>query len=190
MEALLAAGADVHAVDHAGRTALHWLAFHCAPEHAPAAVRALAAGGADVNAQDSHGSTPLQVMWACEGYDYQRPDEEVAATGTALLGVGADAGQDFWAGKRMMEVPRGSRAALLGEAAWARRGALVRLRWRLRQAADAAYEAAAALVGLPALQAQVEAAEAEAAAANGRAACAEARAAAAEARLLALGHAV
>ena len=68
---LLAAGADVHAKDELGATALHYAAT-------PGAVSALLAAGADKEAQAARGSTPLA---------YGGLGEEAAL---ALLAAGAD----------------------------------------------------------------------------------------------------
>jgi ankyrin repeat protein len=57
VRALLEAGADVHVADNQGRTPIFDLAYCVYPESA----RLLIAHGADVNHRDQHGNTPLHV---------------------------------------------------------------------------------------------------------------------------------
>ncbi|MBQ6668797.1 MAG: ankyrin repeat domain-containing protein [Deltaproteobacteria bacterium] len=74
----LASGANVHARDNSGWTALMWAAaFNTHPE----VVQMLMAGGADVNAKDKKGGTVL--MWAA----IHNSNSEVVK---ALLKSGAD----------------------------------------------------------------------------------------------------
>jgi len=63
-ELLIAKGADVHAVDGARQTALHW----AAERGSSRAVPLLLAAGADVNARDEVGKTPLHLA-AKEGQE-------------------------------------------------------------------------------------------------------------------------
>jgi hypothetical protein len=80
----------------------------------------------------------------------------------ALLACGAEATPAWWLAVQAAPlVDRPHRPALMFEAAWARRGHLVRLRKRLRQAADAAHELAAELTALPFYQAELAAARAD-----------------------------
>ena len=73
---LLAAGADVDAVDSEGKSALHRMCFYGFPR----AAKPLLEGGANPNLRDSHGYTPLH--WAAM---YNKP-----ATMALLLAHGAD----------------------------------------------------------------------------------------------------
>jgi hypothetical protein len=65
-----------------------------------------------------------------------------------LLAAGAEVGDDFWRGYLVKALPRDGRAALLGEAAWARRGHLCCLRRRVNPNSEqaAADESKAAAV--------------------------------------------
>jgi hypothetical protein len=173
--ALLDAGAVVAADDEGSSSPFRF----CVPSpHAPALIRLLVSAGADVNAQDADDNAPLHYAAAFmlgTSSDTVRHDARIAAH--ELLACGAEATPQFWSDERVTGSSRAHRALLLGEAAWARRGHLVRLRKRLRQAADAAQEEAAnaALVALPALQAELAAARAENAQLISRLAAAEAR---------------
>lgn len=65
---LLRKGADVHAVDEYGQTALHKVAE---ASHNIRSARALLAAGADVNAKDNNGITPLlEALRAIAGLDF------------------------------------------------------------------------------------------------------------------------
>ena len=88
--ALLEAGADVHAKDVIGRTALHWTCFEGSRgQGVKEVVQVLINKGSDVDEQDKFGATPLMVQWevseismcllqagaSCEGLQQRRLDE-------------------------------------------------------------------------------------------------------------------
>lgn len=91
VRSLLREGADVHALDDLGRTALYYAAFARCAE----AVTALLAAGSDPNRGDEGGVTPLMAaigMYMGWGYDSSGPGmhlmltpEEEMATVRALL---------------------------------------------------------------------------------------------------------
>src|SRR5262249_50728660 len=76
VRSLIAAGANVHARDHMGRTALHRAT-------SPQVVRTLTAAGADVNASDTDGKTPAHRFAGATNRE---------ALVTAALEAGADLG--------------------------------------------------------------------------------------------------
>ena len=87
---LLAAGADVHARDSAGRTPLHWAAGATYSDHDggdrernPAVIELLLAAGADVNAQSRRGDTPLH--WAADTNKDRDALELLIAAGANLM---------------------------------------------------------------------------------------------------------
>jgi ankyrin repeat protein len=123
---------------------VHWVAEDGLEKHTPAVVRLLVAAGADVNAEDGRGITPLAACQLVGRYS-----DAIVLVARALLAAGADASSGFWGHWTVRRLPRADRAALLGEAAWARRGHLCRLRRRVnpnseQAAADEARAAAAA----------------------------------------------
>jgi hypothetical protein len=156
VEALLdaGAGAAVGAVDIGGATPLHHAAESCEPRHLAAVVRLLVAAGADVNTDplgavepERAAGTPLTALVA--KYRARMHAPPLAALAAVLLAVGAEPGPcGFWCMARVRSLPRLDKAKLLGEAAWARRGHLCRLRRRVnpnseQAAADEAKAAAA-----------------------------------------------
>lgn len=62
VEALVAAGADVHHRDNRGWSPLHWVAGQASTEAVPAVVQALVAAGADVGAKSTFGSNALHSV--------------------------------------------------------------------------------------------------------------------------------
>jgi ankyrin repeat protein len=185
-EALLAAGANACEVDSLGLTALHFAAAHCAGAHYHRVARLLVAAGADVDARAHDGSTPLRytLVGGPRGLDAQCNRLQ------RLLAMGAKPDPVFWANVAEAAAtvspadwpPMGRR--LLDEAAWARRGPLL----RLRAVVKARWKAEAAAVGASASEACASdhavdalggAAAAAAAAASAPAAAAEVTAAAA-----------
>lgn len=83
VKALIAAGVDVQAANHRGRTALYYAADGGYTE----AIRTLIAAGADVNARDEEGETPLMVAAV------HRDAEAVQVLMRAALHRDAEAGQ-------------------------------------------------------------------------------------------------
>jgi ankyrin repeat protein len=67
VELLIARGADVHARDPQGRTALHMAAWnHSYPQALGDVIRLLVGAGVDVDARDNQGRTPLHLAVAKE----------------------------------------------------------------------------------------------------------------------------
>lgn len=98
---LLAYGADVHARDQKGRSALHYLCLemrHRTLNSTPENVRALLAAGADVNARDNRGQTPLVRFCVKNGSD--------PAIVRMLLAAGADAHAPDNRGNRALDYVR------------------------------------------------------------------------------------
>jgi hypothetical protein len=152
LEALLEAGADARATDDSGDTALHAVAQNCCRRDVAALVPVLVAGGADVDARGVRGpavATPLELLVKSEPYH----EAAALAVASALLTAGAAAAAAFWRHRRVRALPRAAKAALLDEAAWARRGHLCRLRRVVNpnseQAADDEAEAARASAVAP-----------------------------------------
>lgn len=94
IQALLAAGADVHERDGDRMTALHWAVL---ADHADV-VKVLLAAGADVNAVDRFGYTPLLYAATVDFGD--------AETATMLLKAGADPNAKDKAGKTALAQAR------------------------------------------------------------------------------------
>jgi ankyrin repeat protein len=172
VEALLAAGADARAWDIDGARPAHWAARTCGPQHVPAVLRLLVAAGADVNAPTRWDSiTPLEGSLA-----FRAGTGAIVPTARALLAAGAQAGFSFWRRHWVTSLPRAEKATLLGEAAWARRGHLCRLRRVVnpnseQAAADEAKAAATASETATAAAAAARLGGQEAATAGIRAAC-------------------
>jgi hypothetical protein len=129
-EALLAAGADAWGADNLGLTALHFAAAHCAGTQYHRVARLLVAAGADVDALAHDGSTPLRhtLVGGPRGLDAQCNRLQT------LLAMGAMPDPTLWANlaeaaaaEPLADWPSMGRR-LLDEAAWARRGPLLRLR--------------------------------------------------------------
>jgi hypothetical protein len=159
--ALLAAGSDVRAEGPWAMTPLNAAAYACAPGAAWAVLPALVAAGADVQQRNRYGETALDS--AVKGWE----GDSLVLVATALIRVGAAAGDGFWRAARVRALPRGQRGALMVDAAWARRGHLIRLRRRRRQAWDAELDAREAAEAQEAEKAGRPAAPAAAAAAAG-----------------------
>ncbi|EFN50803.1 hypothetical protein CHLNCDRAFT_141835 [Chlorella variabilis] len=83
IEALVAAGADVHAKDFYGQEPLHWATRNSNAGAAAAAVQALVAAGADVRAKANTGTEPLH--WAA----LNEPPAAVVAAARTPLQAGA-----------------------------------------------------------------------------------------------------
>jgi ankyrin repeat protein len=136
VDALLAAGADVTAVDDKGNTAAHWAALSLYLNSLPAITGMLVLAGARLDGVNLAGHTPLMHAEAIGDWHCHLP----AAT-QVLLAAGAAAEPDVWPALKTRGVPSDKLAALLREAAWARRGHMIRL---YRRAAQAKAAAAAA----------------------------------------------
>jgi ankyrin repeat protein len=132
--ALLAAGADPRATNAHGWGALHYAAARCAACHLADVTRLLVGAGAQVNMLCHRGSSVLELL------SVSRSGDDLATGAAALLAVGAVpvAANGWWGHPRVAGLSRDQRAGLLREAAWARRGHLLRLRWSTRQAQAAA----------------------------------------------------
>jgi hypothetical protein len=104
-------------------------------------VGLLVAAGGDLDLADGSGRTPLMV-----NISYRMDAAARMSAAWLLLAAGTRAGGDVWTDTAWY--PRADKAALLAEAAWARRGHLVRLRRRVNPNSQqaAADEAKAALL--------------------------------------------
>jgi ankyrin repeat protein len=129
MEALLAAGAyvDDEPLRQGSSLLLHKAVQSRSAPSLPAMARVLVAAGVNVSQRDNDGRTALD-------YVTRRHGSRLTAAARALLAHGAEAEVAFWANDNVTALTVEQRAALLGEAAWARRGHLLRLRLRLKQA--------------------------------------------------------
>ena len=97
-------GANVHALDKHGRTALMMAA--CKNPN-PEVIPALAKAGVDINAKDSTGRTAL--MWAADSPSYRPPSEAITHLSeviTTLLNFGADPKAKDNNGKRAIDYAR------------------------------------------------------------------------------------
>ena len=102
VKAALAGGADVHARDERGRTALHWAAW----KNEPAVVKALLDAGAKTNPRDIDGNTPLLAA-------ANNPNPSVIE---ALIEAGATANARGWGGWTGLHAAAGNGHAAVIEA--------------------------------------------------------------------------
>lgn len=94
MEKMIAKGANIHAADKSGASAIH----HAVSRLYPSAVERLIVNGADVDMQNSSGVTPL--MMTIQSGDPNKC-HEIAAT---LLGYGADINLRTSGGKSVIDL--------------------------------------------------------------------------------------